>query len=129
MSKVQSERRRWDDRWTEWRNALLASPSFQRFAAAFPLTRPVARRRARALFDLVAGFTYSQVLHACLEVGLFEMLAQGALPLEEVAMRVDLPHAGAERLLKAAAALGLTEQLSSGRWTLGSAGAALRGNP
>ena len=35
---------------------------------AFPLTRPIARRRARALFDLVAGFVYSQVLLACVQL-------------------------------------------------------------
>ena len=45
----------WRDRWLVVRDRLLASPRFQRWAAAFPLTRPIARRRARALFDLCAG--------------------------------------------------------------------------
>jgi demethylspheroidene O-methyltransferase len=44
------------DRWLHWRNRTLASPRFQRLAAAFPLTRPIAQRRASALFDIVAGF-------------------------------------------------------------------------
>jgi demethylspheroidene O-methyltransferase len=56
------------------RNRLLASPGFQRWAAAFPLTRPVARRHTRELFDLVAGFVYSQVLAACVALDLFEDL-------------------------------------------------------
>jgi len=40
------------DRWYALRDRLLADPTFQRRATAFPLTRPIARRRARALFDL-----------------------------------------------------------------------------
>ncbi len=118
----------WRERWTKARNALLADPRFQRFAVRFPLTRPIARRRARRLFDLVAGFTYSQTLYACMETGLLEMLAREPLRTEDVAVRAVLPQAGAERLLRAAAALGLAERLGGGRWTLGSGGAALRGN-
>ena len=38
------------------------TPRFQRWAANSPLTRWIARRRARALFDLCAGFVYSQIL-------------------------------------------------------------------
>lgn len=114
-------------RWIGWRNRLLSSPSFQRFATGSWLTRRVARRHARALFDLVAGFTYSQILAACIETGLIEVLADGPHDTAAVAARVDLPVMGAERLLRAAAALGLAERLGDG-WVLGSAGAALRGN-
>ena len=53
---------RWIDRLRDWRNRTVARPGFQRWAAAFPLTRPTARRHAGELFDLVAGFVYSQVL-------------------------------------------------------------------
>lgn len=113
--------------WIGWRNRLLASPRFQRFAARFPLTRPIARRRARELFDLVAGFTYSQILAACVETGLLDLLAQGPRDTGAVAVRLDLPLAGAERLLRGAAALKLVERLGSG-WALGSNGAALLGN-
>ncbi len=91
------------------------------------MTRPIARRRAQALFDLVAGFTYSQILAACIETGLFEVLADGPLDSATIADRIDLPVAGAERLLRGAAALGLVEPVR-GSWALGSAGAALRGN-
>ena len=116
------------ERWIGWRNVLLASPRFQRFAIVFPLTRPIARRRARGLFDLVAGFTYSQILLASLETGLLDALGEGAMDVDAVAARIGLPWAGTERLLRAAAALGLTERLGYGRWMLGSGGAALRGN-
>ena len=117
----------WRGHWVQWRNRVLASPRFQRFATRFPLTRLVARRRARALFDLVAGFTYSQILAACVELKLFELLAQGPLEVGQIAARIDLPFDGAQRLLRAAAALGLVQPLGDG-WALGSQGAALLGN-
>ena len=44
------------DRWLAWRDGLTGSRTFRRWAAAFPLTRPIAQRRASGLFDLVAGF-------------------------------------------------------------------------
>jgi demethylspheroidene O-methyltransferase len=44
------------DRLFAWRDRLIASDSFRRRAAAFPLTRPLARKRARELFDICAGF-------------------------------------------------------------------------
>ena len=119
---------RWRESSTSWRNALLADPRFQRFAVRFPLTRPIARRRARRLFDLVAGFTYSQTLFACLQTGLLEAIARQPLRVEDFAMEAGLPRDGAERLLRAAAALRLAQPLAGGRWTLGSDGAALRGN-
>jgi len=118
----------WRGRWLGWRNRLLASPRFQRFASRFPLTRPVARTRARGLFDLVAGFTYSQILAACIETQLIELLAGEPMVTAAVAARVDLPIEGAERLLRAAAAIDLVERVG-GAWTLGQTGAALRGNP
>ncbi|MCH4891952.1 MULTISPECIES: methyltransferase [unclassified Sphingomonas] len=118
----------WRTRWIMWRNAMLASPGFQRFAARFPITRPVARAKARALFDLVAGFTYSQTLAAVIETGWLDRLAEAPRDVESLAGQADLSTEGAERLLKAAAAIDLTERLNDGRWTLGQAGAALRGN-
>lgn len=107
---------------------LLASARFRDWAAAFPLTRPIARRRARALFDLVAGFVYSQVLAACVRLRLFELLSAGPLPLEAIAARVDLDHAAARRLLDAAVALRLLARRRHQRYALGPLGAALVGN-
>lgn len=118
----------WRGRWLAWRNRLLAAPGFQRFATRFPLTRPIARRRARGLFDLVAGFTYSQILAACIQTRLLDLLGDRPLDTAAIAAAIDLPPEGADRLLRAAAALKLVEPLGAA-WTLGSDGAALRGNP
>jgi demethylspheroidene O-methyltransferase len=119
---------RWIDRWRDWRNRTVARPGFQRWAAAFPLTRPTARRHAGELFDLVAGFVYSQVLLACVRLDLFERLAAGPLPLDELANRLGLGPEGAERLIAAAAALELVERRPGGVVALGRLGAPLVGN-
>lgn len=119
----------WRDRFRSWREGLTASPGFRRWAAAFPLTRPLARRRARALFDLCAGFIYSQVLLACVRLGLFELLRDGPLSESSLAARMDLPADGAARLLRAAAALELLALRDDGRWALGPLGAAMIDNP
>jgi demethylspheroidene O-methyltransferase len=117
------------ERWLDRRNRLLASPRFQRWAAGFPLTRPIARRRARGLFDLCAGFVYSQVLLACIQLRVFPVLAEGPLGLAELAGRLDLSEAAAGRLLRAAETLGLVERRAAGAFALGPQGAALLGNP
>lgn len=109
------------------RNRVLASPKFQAFALRFPLTRPIARRRAAALFDLVAGFTYSQILAACVETKLLDRLACEPLDTAAIAAAIALPEDGTERLLRGAAALGLVQAIG-GSWTLGQQGAALIGN-
>ena len=118
--------------WSWWigrRNALLSSPAFQRHAARFWPTRRVARRHARRLFDLVAGFTYSQTLFACVRIDLFATLSAGPATLADLGTAADLPPAGIERLMRAAAAIDLVEWLPGERIALGVAGAALAGNP
>ena len=117
------------DRLAAWRDGLLASARFQRLAAAFPLTRPIARRRARELFDLCAGFVYSQVLLACVELDLFERLADGPRAPSDLARECDLPETAASRLFDAAVSLRLLSRRPDGRYALGPLGAALRGNP
>ena len=118
----------WADRWHAWRDATLAAPGFQRWAAAFPLTRRTARRRAQALFDLVAGFVYSQVLYACVRLHLFETLAQGPQTAAALAQHLGLTEDAARRLLCAAVALKLVEPRSGDRYGLGALGAPMVGN-
>ena len=81
----------WHDRLLALRDAMLASPRFQQFAGSFALTRPIARKRASALFDLCAGFVYSQVLHACVQLNLFETLMRGPQGIDELATQMSLP--------------------------------------
>jgi demethylspheroidene O-methyltransferase len=117
------------DRCYTVRDRLLASAAFQRFSAGFLLTRPVATRQARALFDLCAGFVYSQVLAACVRLDLFRLLASGPKTVPELAQQLALPLASTERLLLAATSLRLTSKRAGQRYGLGMLGAALIGNP
>jgi demethylspheroidene O-methyltransferase len=116
------------ERLLRWRDARLASPSFRQWALRFPLTRPIARRRARALFDLVAGFVYSQVLLALVQLRLLDRLAEGPQPLAELARLGGLDESAAQRLLEAAVALRLAERRGGGRYGLGVLGAPLAGD-
>ncbi|OYY77575.1 MAG: methyltransferase [Sphingomonas sp. 28-62-20] len=118
----------WRERWVAARNRVLADPGFQRFAARFPLTRPIVRSKARIMFDRVAGFTYSQVIAASIELRLLDLLADGARNLADIAVSIDVPIEGTDRLLRAAASIGLVERIAEDRWALGGEGAALRGN-
>lgn len=116
------------ERWLRLRDRLLASPRFHRWAVRLPLTRPIARRRSRELFDLTAGFVYSQVLFACVQLRLLEQLAAGPRSQAELAQQLQLPEAGARRLLLAAASLRLVAPRGAG-FGLGDLGAAMLGNP
>lgn len=119
----------WRDRMLSWRDGVLSNARFQQFAGSFALTRPIARRRASALFDLCAGFVYSQILQACVQLGLFEMLARGPLGADELAARTSMPPESMRLLLDAAVSLRLAQPRSGGRYGLGPLGAALLGNP
>jgi demethylspheroidene O-methyltransferase len=117
------------DRWVTARNRLLAAPAFQSFAVAFPPFRPISRSRSRQLFDLLAGFTYSQILYTIVKLGLIDMLRDRPLGIPALAARTGWPPDRLERLVKAAVSLKLLERTSSGEVTLGIHGAALAGNP
>ena len=104
-------------------------PGLIGFAIRFPLTRPIARRRAGAVFDLCAGFVYSQVLVACVRLDLFTHLRLGPCSLPDLATALDLPETGARRLLEAATALRLVKRAGRGRYRLGALGRAVLLDP
>lgn len=116
------------DTWLRARDRLLASTRFQQWAVRFPLTKWIARRRAAALFDLCAGFVYSQVLLACVRLKLFERLRAGPRALERLEAELCLTRESLLTLLNAAQALHLVE-LRGSECGLGRHGAALLGNP
>lgn len=119
----------WRDRWMDLRNRLLLDRRFQRAAVVFPLTRPIARRRARQVFDLCAGFVYSQVLFACVRFRLLDALRDGPADKVDLSRVLGLSADATDRLLKAAATLGLVDRRSDERYGLGMHGAALLANP
>jgi demethylspheroidene O-methyltransferase len=118
----------WLERLRDWRHRTVARPGFQRWVAGFALTRRIARREARDLFDLVAGFVYSQVLLACVRLNLFERLAGGALPIASLRDATALTDDALRRLIAAAVSLELLEWRSGERVALGRLGAPMVGN-
>jgi demethylspheroidene O-methyltransferase len=107
---------------------MLASPRFRRWASAIPGLRAISRRQSRRLFDLVAGFTYSQVLLACVQLDLFNRLQHGPIDLASLAREADMPLQSAEILARAAVALDLLEWRGHAQIGLGLLGAVMVGN-
>ncbi|MFK8042006.1 methyltransferase [Congregibacter sp.] len=111
------------------RDRMLGSTAFHQSVLRFPVSRWIARRRARELFDITAGFVYSQVLAACVELDLFERLAEGPVSTAKLASDCAIPRLGLERLLEAAVELRLLQRWGADEWRLGDLGAASRGSP
>lgn len=117
------------DRLHQWRLDKIASPDFQRWAAAFFLTRPFVRRDTASLHDIMAGFVYSQTLLACTELGVLEELRNQPLTARMLAARAGLPEERMLTLCQAAAAIGLLVRRRDGTYRLGRLGAAALGVP
>jgi demethylspheroidene O-methyltransferase len=114
--------------WVMRRNAILGSAKFQRWASRTPIIRGIARRRAAAQFDLIAGFIYSQILMAFVQAGLIEFLNGHLRSFEEIAKHASLCSDATDRLLRAGQSLQIAESPQAGLWTLGEAGAPLSAN-
>lgn len=102
---------------------------FQRFAARFPLTRPVVKKKANALFDLTAGFVYSQILQACVQLDLLSDLARRAETVDTLAARYGVPVERLRVLLEGAAALDLVKARGPDHYALSDLGACVLGTP
>jgi demethylspheroidene O-methyltransferase len=109
------------DRW-------MTSDALYRWSTSNALTRWVTRRRARQVFDLMAGFVYSQVLLACVRLRVLEWVTERPRTLEELAQLCNVPAAGLQRLLNSAQALRLIESRGQGRYGLGPLGAPVAGH-
>ena len=104
-------------------------PGLVAWAVRFPLSRPIARRRAAAVFDLCAGFVYSQVLVACVRLDLFATLRAGPRATGDLAAALGLPEAGTRRLLEEATSLRLAKRAGRDRYRLGPLGRAVLLDP
>jgi demethylspheroidene O-methyltransferase len=116
------------DRWRTVRDRWLTSQAFQRWASSVPGVRLIARRRARAVFDLVAGFVYSQVLYACVQLEIFEKVAGQPLSVDTLAAATNLTQEACEKLIAAAVSLRLLERRGGGLIGLGALGAPMVGH-
>lgn len=113
------------DRALDLEARLIGSPSFQRWSERNPLTRRIAARQFDAVFDLCAGFVYSQVLKVLLETNLLEQLRGRAVEEQAVADMLGMTSARARLLVDAGVALKLLSRRGGGRIALGRRGAAI----
>lgn len=113
--------------WRKLRREKLADREFRRNAAKNPLTRPIATASARRLFDYTAGFVYSQILKAVVELDLLALLADGPRRAEDLSGPLRMSPEAAKKLLDAAAALDLVERLENGSYEIAALGSALQG--
>jgi demethylspheroidene O-methyltransferase len=118
----------WGDALFNYRNSLLSSTRFQRWAGSFPLTRGISARSAGAVFDIVAGFVYSQILLALVQLKVLDILSNGPIEKSVLAERLGLSPEAADTLLEGACALRLLEHRGGNRIGLGWHGAPLVGN-
>ena len=109
------------DRW-------MTSDALYRWSTSNPVTRWITRRRARQVFDLMAGFVYSQVLLACVRLRVLETVAERPRTLDELAQLCNVPASGLQRLLNSALALRLLEMRGESRYGLGALGAPVAGH-
>jgi demethylspheroidene O-methyltransferase len=119
----------WRDRFDAWMDRKLTDPSFSRWAAGNVLTRWIVRRRSRQVFDVMAGFVYSQVLLACVRLRILELVNESPRTLDELAHICQVPAAGLQRLVNSAVALRLLALRGQGRYGLGALGAPVAGHP
>jgi demethylspheroidene O-methyltransferase len=116
------------ERIRRWWIRVQARPAFQRWASAFPLTRPVALHRTQRVFDLCSGFVYSQTVLALMRLEILQDLLDGPLTEEEVAERTGLPLRSARRILEAGSAVDVLRH-ESGAYALSTLGAPLATQP
>lgn len=116
------------NRFADWRNSLVTDKSFQEWAKSFWPTRPMVRSRQKALFDLTAGFVYSQILYSCVSLGLFDILKAGPCKKAELSSKIGLDLEATSLLLEAACALKLVS-LRADVVRLADLGAAVVANP
>ncbi len=119
----------WRDQIDVWFDRWLTSPAVYRWTSSHVVTRWITRRRAQQVFDLMAGFVYSQVLLACVRLRVLELVCESPQTLDELALKCQVPASALQRLLESARALRLLELRGQGRYGLGPLGAPVAGHP
>ena len=119
----------WRDRFDVWMDSKLTDPGFSRWAAGNVFTRWITRRRAQQVFDVMAGFVYSQVLLACVRLRILELVSESPRTLDELAQICQVPASALQRLIHSAVALRLLSLRGQQRYGLGALGAPVAGHP
>ena len=113
------------DRLQIYKDKLIANSRFQNTVTKIPFLRSIAKKRANQLFDVMAGFVYSQILLTCIRLDLFNYLKDGPLTLEAIKNGCGLEYAPLKKLLDAAVSIHLLEIRTNQKYGLGKLGAPL----
>lgn len=113
----------WRQPLDRWWDKCLTSERFYRWSVSNPLTRWFTRRRSRQVFDLMAGFVYSQILLACVRLEIFQLVQDQPQSLQALAQRTQVEPAALQRLLHSAVALELLTLRGDQLYGLGPLGA------
>ena len=116
------------DRVCIYRDKLIADTRFQNRISKIPFLKNIAKKRANRLFDVMAGFVYSQILLACVRLDIFNCLKDGPLHLQDLKRQCKLDEIPLKKLLDAAISIELLEMRSGERYGLGVLGAPLVNN-
>ncbi|MEO0495788.1 MAG: methyltransferase [Pseudomonadota bacterium] len=119
----------WRSRLRRWRNAKIADPAFQAKSLKIPGVSMVARRKADQLFELTAGFVYSQILFACVELDLFKHLKDGPRSIDELHRLTGMDHDPLVTLLSSAENLDLFTRGDDTGWWLSDLGTVVAHEP
>ncbi|MEZ5800540.1 MAG: hypothetical protein R3D29_08800 [Nitratireductor sp.] len=119
----------WLVRFRAWRATVVQNPRFRSLASRMPLLRSIANRRAEALFSITSGFVQSQVLYACLDAGLLDLLSRGPQREDKAAAQLDIPSGNFAHLVQSANAIGILHRSGDGWLTLADAGAVVASDP
>ena len=110
------------------KDKLIADTRFQNRVAKIPFLKNIAKKRANQLFDVMAGFVYTQILLSCVRLDIFNLLKDGPLTLEEIKKSCSLDIIPLKKLLDAAISIHLLEMRAQERYGLGTLGAPMVGN-
>ena len=111
-----------------YRDKLIANSRFQNAVSKIPFINRIAKKRANQLFDLMAGFVYTQILLACVRINLFNLLKNGPLEIGQIKNNCSLELGALQKLLDGAVSIHLLELRSHQRYGLGTLGAPMVGN-
>ena len=111
------------------RNLLVSSKKFQFFANNFFFSRIFVKLDEKKIYDLVAGFVYSQTLLSFVELGLLDKLLKKEYSIQEISKEFNLTNDKARLLCQSGVAIGVLELIEKDTYILSRIGAAIVGVP
>lgn len=112
---------------SNWLNNLVAKPSFHSFIKKIPIIRQLAFNEGEKIYDLVAGFVYSQILLAFIELSLIDFFISGRKNIDEISKYTGLSNNKCLLLCNAATSIGLLKKRRDSTFKLTRLGAAIKG--